>query len=422
MLGISRWWSLSSILALGVAGWAGCVDASVQEGRASSDSITEVDHTSVKNQSIGNCWIYATAGWLEALHKAETGASKNTSESWLTYWHWFEQLLSRDVKEEMVTGGYFRDAAYLIERYGIVLEGDFIAEEVDSERSERQNEALGALNDSLKNGVLSNPVIREDREAVRQELDRVWRLDEATRRRIDDVFGKNASQTLNQSAAANNAALRNKIIPANQFEVRVKNLESQTWEKGTLADVIGVGTWRQDRQGAGAWVEVTYPTSASDRRAFWKRVQRALHDAQPVLTTWDVDFNAFVSDSRFSLSGLERLGPSPVGGHITVMHDYQALVPEIGLLPAGRRATAEEMEKALADETKIEFVRVKNSWGGLGSVATERGVLAGYHDLELTYLNGPIQACPKNEVTGVLDMDRCKSTIPLKHVVLPPGY
>jgi len=35
-------------------------------------------------------------------------------------------------------------------------------------------------------------------------------------------------------------------------------------------------------------------------------------------------------------------------------------VPGLGLLKAGEPATAEQMQKALADGTKIVFVRVKN--------------------------------------------------------------
>ena len=94
-------------------------------------------------------------------------------------------------------------------------------------------------------------------------------------------------------------------------------------------------------------------------------MQRALHDGQPVITSWKVDFNALNSSSVFSLAELTRRGPGKQGGHMTVMHDYQAEVPGLGLLKAGEPATADQMQKALADGTKIQFVRVKNSWGGI---------------------------------------------------------
>ena len=87
-----------SILALASSAAAGC-SAGTKDGFAtedgsgsSSDDITSVNQSGVKRQSIGNCWLYATTSWLEALNKAETNTELNTSESWLTYWHWYEQL------------------------------------------------------------------------------------------------------------------------------------------------------------------------------------------------------------------------------------------------------------------------------------------------------------------------------------------
>lgn len=40
-------------------------------------------------------------------------------------------------------------------------------------------------------------------------------------------------------------------------------------------------------------------------------------------------------------------------------------MPGLGLLEAGETATPAPMEAALADGTKIELLRVKNSWGGI---------------------------------------------------------
>lgn len=31
-----------------------------------SDDVVTIPHTDAKTQSIGNCWLYATASWLEA--------------------------------------------------------------------------------------------------------------------------------------------------------------------------------------------------------------------------------------------------------------------------------------------------------------------------------------------------------------------
>jgi aminopeptidase C len=52
-----------------------------------TDDVTDIKNSAVKNQSIGNCWVYATIGWAESLHLTQTGKELNLSESYVTYWH-----------------------------------------------------------------------------------------------------------------------------------------------------------------------------------------------------------------------------------------------------------------------------------------------------------------------------------------------
>jgi hypothetical protein len=192
-------------------------------------------------------------------------------------------------------------------------------------------------------------------------------------------------------------------------------------KKGTLQDAIGrpVSSWQ--RSGAYMFSEISYPRDPAQRRAFWKRVQGALHDQVPVITSWAVDFNALTASSKFSLAELQRRGPGRQGGHMTVMHDYQATVPGIGLLEAGKQATPAQMKAALADGTKIEFVRVKNSWGGIRPDRWSDAAVAGYHDLETGYLDGPIKKCAEKD--GHTDPTNCTAEqTPLWDVVLPAGY
>jgi hypothetical protein len=428
-LGGARWLSLASMLALATLGAAGCSADTSQDNivsgddESSKDDITQVSHTKVKRQSIGNCWLYATTSWLEALNKGATNVEQNTSESWLTYWHWFEQIANGQAYDEISTGGSYGTAADLIARYGLMNEGDFIPPESNAEMSNRQSTALDAMNRSIKSGVLSNPTVRRDRKAVRAELDKAWALTPAQVQRIDAVFGPTVSKTLDRSAPANEAAPANKVIRPKDFKVRLKDPQTGQFGNGTLADAIGKGNgWWAPREGKYAWNEVNYPYAQSERRAFWKRVQKALHDGQPVITSWKVDFNALTRDSRFSKDALDDLGPGRQGGHMTVMHDYQAEVPGVGLLKAGEQATAQQMEKALADGTKIEFVRVKNSWGGIRPDRWDDAVLPGYHDLEMGYIDGPIKECGTN-AAGETDTSSCERDVtPLWDVVLPAGY
>ena len=49
--------------------------------QTSDTLVTDVSHTVVKRQSIGNCWLYATVGWVESLRKRYNGEEQNISAS-----------------------------------------------------------------------------------------------------------------------------------------------------------------------------------------------------------------------------------------------------------------------------------------------------------------------------------------------------
>jgi hypothetical protein len=421
----TRWLTLASMIALASGAAVGCSassDVATDDATGSStDDITSVDQAAVKRQSIGNCWLYATTGWLEALNKAETGTELNTSESWLTYWHWYEQLANGSARSEVSTGGSWGTAADLILRYGVTLEKDFIAEEANSEMSYRQSSALDAVNASLKSGALKDAVARRDRAAIRKELDKAWQLDPAVSAKLDAVFGPSVSKTLDKAYASE--APGNGIIRAQDFPVRLKDPSSGEMVKATLADALGKRTsYWGPREGKFVWNDESYPSDPAGRRAFLKRVQAALHDQMPVILSWRVDFNALTADSHFSYDELQRRGPGRQGGHMTVMHDYEATnVPGFGTLKAGEQATPEQMKAALDDQTQISFIRVKNSWGGIRPDRWNSAAIAGYHDLDMKYLNGPIKECEETE--GAPTPDQCTgSTVPLWDVTLPAGY
>ena len=52
-------------------------DATTAEG-----DVTSVENTNVKSQAIANCWLYATAGWVESLHKGATARDIDVSEAY----------------------------------------------------------------------------------------------------------------------------------------------------------------------------------------------------------------------------------------------------------------------------------------------------------------------------------------------------
>ncbi len=412
---------LASMLALAACS-SSSSDATDDGSGSSTDDITSVDQSAVKRQSIGNCWIYATTSWLEALNKGATNQELNTSESWITFWHWFEQLANGSVGTEVSTGGTYDTAAELINRYGIMLEKDFIAEEATQEMSMRQSTSLDAVNAQLKNGgPLKDAVTARNRTAILSELMKAWQLDAGVQARITAVFGAGVTKTLDKAYV--NSAPGNGVIRAADFPARLVDATTHQASNVTLQDAIGTRAGF-NRTGKWAWAGAFYPSDDAGRRKLQERVQRALADSMPVLISWHVDFNALTPDSHFSLQQLQQLGPGRQGGHMTVLHDYQATnVPGFGTLSAGTLATPDQLQAALSDQTQIVFLRVKNSWGGIRPDRWNQSAIPGYHDLDMDYMNAQITECDETEpgVNPTPDMCHGKVT-PWQDVTLPAGY
>ncbi len=422
LLAKSRSLSFGALVAIGLgAGAMGCsavaVDGEVEEEGVSVDDITQTTDTKVKRQSIGNCWLYAVASWVEAINKRQTGTDLNTSESYWTYWHWFEQLANGRGSTEISTGGSYGTAAGLIDRYGIMTEKDFIPEETEAEMSARQSSALDTINASLKNGALKDPAVRTDRAKVRAELDKAWRLTPEVVTKLNNVFGAGVTRTLDRSFT--NRQPGNSVLRARDLEVRLFNFATNRENKATLKDAIGTGSWV--RSGPKAFHEENYPSSADGRRKFQIAVQQSLHAGVPVIISWKVDFNALSTDAKFSIEELTRRGPGRQGGHMTVATDYQVKLVDGKLLKAGENVTDTNLlRSALEPAAQVEFFRVKNSWGAIRPDRWLEAAKPGYHDLTTGYMNGPIKEC--TEKNGTSDPNDCPRNVsPWWDAVLPAG-
>lgn len=388
---------LAGITALTLAAGAlGCV--STEE--ASTDDVTDIPHTSVKNQSIGNCWVYATLGWVESMRLTHAGEELNLSESYISYWHWFEQIhgggageqqlakmTSKGGVNEVSTGGWFSVAVELISRYGMLDEGVFIPAEAEEARSARQKSALDAINKSLKDGALSTAAARSDASVVRAELDKAWGLTPDVSQLLTDVFGASVDHTLYDSPdIPDGSGLR-------RADALIVGHDGQGKEL-TLADAIGTPSYSYwgppSHSGPYAWNEEDYPTSASARRNFQIQIQSAMHRRLPAIMTWYVDFAALENDNTFRTV---PASPGRQGGHMTPVYDYEIdNVPGHGTLSAGVTITDPEvLDAALAPEASIKFFRIKNSWGSnLAPDPSQGDALKGYYDLWMSYLDAKI--------------------------------
>ncbi|MBX3212659.1 MAG: hypothetical protein KF850_11545 [Labilithrix sp.] len=406
--------SLSLLLSLAAAA-TGCA-GEVADNTTTNDEneIVNVPQTDVERQSIGNCWLYAHASWAESMHKSATGEDFDVSQSYWTYWHWFDQIAG-GYSSQISTGGNYTTANNIVRKYGLVAEKDFIFADTLNEMSNRQKTALDALNLSLKSGALQEPSARRDKKKLREEMDRAWGLSAEQSAMLDQVFGETVSRTLTGSASVAGTP----IIRAQDFDVSYSSGPNRARQTRKLSQAMS--EWRQ----------VYY--SSGDRRGFLQRVQRALHAEQPVIITWFVDFNAMENREgelrgSFNMKTLGDFGPGSQGGHMTVLQDYQAKLADGTVLEAGvtldptKRSDKRLLDRALDTRTQIQFLRVKNSWGSARVDRAFAPGMPGYHDLYLDYLNGPVKRCT-TKADGSTDTSNCPfDHTPLQNVVLPPGY
>jgi hypothetical protein len=412
----------SSLVAAGLAltSLVGCTT----DTASTEDNVVDTKNTDVERQSIGNCWLYATASWAESLHLYATDQQFDISQSYWTYWHWFDEIVG-GYGDEIETGGSEHVAFDIIKKRGLMSEADFIPEDTVGEMSRRQATALDTINAELKSGGrLSTVTARANKKLVRQVLDEAWGLSSDVRAQLTQAFGSGGGRTF-QTNATNKGT---KILRAKDFKVRyperITNPNVATMKDTTLA--VAMTEYRT----------VDYPSWGSDlaakRRQFQIRLQRAMHDGAPVIITWMVDFNAMESGSgplrgSFNKQTLDKNGPGRQGGHMTVMEDYEVITKDYGVLAAGTTLDpanpedAKKLEAALLPSSEIKFWRIKNSWGAFRDDRSSAPGFPGYHDLYMDYMNGPITWCPS--VEGAKNSSNCRGkTDPFENVVLPPGY
>jgi hypothetical protein len=391
---------------------------------SSSDDITDVNHTDVERQSIGNCWLYAQASWVESMHLTATGEAFDISQSYWTYWHWFGELTNGySSSDEISTGGNQWTSNRIVLERGLVTEEAFVAEDSQSEMSSRQSAAKSKLNAELKTDRLKDSAARRDTKLVRQVLNDAWQLQPEVMAYLDSVFGEDGETTLSQGEVD---LTDTPIISANDFAAEYKDRSSGQVELRSTNLATAIADW--DTANYPSWGA----SVDASRRDFQIRVQRALHDGQPVVITWDVDFNSMESGDNerrgsFNMTTLNDSGkPGGQGGHMTVLEDYEADTEAYGLLKAGEtldpdnEEDAAKLEALLEPSTRIKFLRIKNSWGAFRDDRASAPGFPGYHDLYMDYLTGPIKWCPSED--NKTNENCGGESVPLNSVMLPPGY
>ncbi len=415
---------------------AGCgSEVSTDDDDSTEDAITSIPETRVRQQSdTGNCWLYATAGWAESLEfsmlieRGEARADdtingpRHLSPAYWDYWDWYGKITSGSLKKSrksdllkdaLDSGGSWGVAAEIIAKRGLMRKRAFVS--AGQNEAELTLAALQAMVESLTSGALKSTSARANPAVVRRELDKAFKLDAATIAELTTAFG-DGSKTFERGDARGT----DNVLSPKTYQVRLPHPDGH-FETRPILDAIGTRAPGSDDpdQRAGAWAwKVTKFEAASPtaNRAYFKRVQRALHAGVPLPISWYVASNGDPDDNGSYLSvPREAADAAESGGHETLLDDYEAdAVPGIGRLAAGTPATPEQKKAALSDDTKIVFLRVKNSWGGRAHVDAP----AGYNDLYLDYLTGSVKVCPANKP----DSPDCTTEVPLEDITLPAGF
>lgn len=368
----------------------------------SADDVTSVESTGVKSQAIANCWLYATAGWVESLHKGATARDVDVSEAYWNYWFWYEQISGGSITLNAATGisskgtvsegGWWGVGAELIRRYGYAMETDFIAD-ADA-KATRHTEAVAAINASLASGALREPAARRDPRIVRAELAKAWKLSAEVVAELERVFPVAAvaaagapSDAGDANDAGGDGGVALPAAPAAFVDLAVRGVPEKSSiihapqelpvlaadgvKNVTLADVVGTrveGTALGDglRAGPEAWTELRYTWNddaegQARRLALLKNLRHVLNRRLAVPIGWVTARGAKAGEYR-----AEMVTEATMGGlHESVLVDYEIDdVPGFGSLRVDERETRPEaLEATLSDAANVRFFRIKNSWG-----------------------------------------------------------
>jgi hypothetical protein len=341
----------------------------------------------VKEQTVGNCWIYATMGWIESLHLAHAHEELNLSESYITYLHWFVRLTSDrfvfDKKGEWNTGDFFGYGEEIVSRYGLMDESAFISTEANVDRSARQEAAEAAVKKELAaGGALATPEQRKDPANVREVLDRAFALPATVSSKLTRAFGADLSKTRGHGAKITASGFRDpaKIVVATTKDGAALTLDDAFGELDPTR-IVSATRDRGERRGTYAWQRVSFGKTPAERAASTLRVKRALNAGFAVPIDW---YPAWASMRDDDGSFHEPMNLAREGGwHTSLVHDYQITLAGGAVIPVGAPVhDAATLDATLAPGATIDFLRFKNSWG------RETGPLAarGFTDATWPYL------------------------------------
>lgn len=371
-----------------VAALAGCSTETPQLARGEEEIVDIPSSRTGDQRETGNCWLYATTAWVESL---ERGAHRETHPSsrarpqaplsiaYLDYWDWYSKITGGEIRgsdakamreDQLDSGGSWGYAVEVMARYGLARASAFGGTGITKD-ADLTNAALDAIVASLLDGPLKTPASRSDGALVRKELDKAFKLSAQISAALTTSFGADGKKSFTKGTAEASDV----VIAPDAFEILVPRADATSVVR-PLSDAIGhraaPGDDPDQRAGEFAWHVVPYARrTKAATRAYFRRIQRALHAGVPIPVSWFLAANG---------------DPDERGAYREVPADPADIVDSV------------PHQTVIAD---YDSKRV------------------GVNDLYVEYLTGTVRVCP----AGVPRTSRaCHKEIPLEDVTLPAGF
>jgi hypothetical protein len=386
-----RWQAFAG---LGIAVLAGaCSSAPDADVASRRDDVTSVAPPPPVQQSIGNCWVFATNAWIESMSARPVGAAAvDLSEAYVSFLYWLDQIsappapFTRGTLFKLRATGSWGIAADLLTRFGWMPEAKFLDVATTSTFADRHQTAFEAVQHEIDHGVLQTEAARADRRLVAETLFKAWKLDGEV---IDDLT-KAFGEAFDRDLVNGHATIAG---------TRVHRLDEITvgWGAGgdrvSAQDLFGSLPEGEDpftglRDGPYAYSDVKPPGSEDKVRAYVRRVQKSLNQDLPVVMSETSD------DSDLDGTGTYQ---KPADGiltdqwydHAVMVFDLSVMTTRYGLLAAGTKETRPDaIAASLLDDSQVLALRARNSYWGRyadGSIIPFAGGTA-VNDYSLEYL------------------------------------
>lgn len=378
---------------LGLTILAGACASSTEESAARHDDVTDVSPPPPVQQAVGNCWIFATNAWIEAMSARPVGATAvDLSEAYLSFLYWLDQIsappapFTRGVVFQLRPTGSWGIAADLLTRFGWLPEAKFLNVASTGTFALRHQQAFQAMQYELAHGKLTTPAARADRQLVAETLVKAWNLDPELVANLTKAFGPDFRRDLQNGQAT-------------LEETGITRLDDITVGWGVAGDRVsaqdligslpeGEDAFTGKRSGPYAYSDTKPPGSEDKVRGYLRRVQKSLNQDLPVVMSETSD------DTDLDANGMYR---KPADGvlsdqwydHAVMVFDLSVQTARFGLLAVGTKETRPEaLAASLEDGSQVLSFRARNSYWGRyadGSVIPFAGGTA-VNDYAVDYL------------------------------------